>query len=466
MIHFLAYDSRFIDGVSIGKTLTINAVNCTISGSNLARIFTIAGNVVLNNITMINGTTQNSAFRGGAITHTGGSLEINDCIFENCKAVSDTTYYPGGALYSNGNGLTIRRSKFNNNIASGGGAIIYNPTDTTGSSLVIIDSNFTNNVATSSDGGAIYTMIGSLDIDGCNFVNNTARSGHGGALFTVVYNANKANIVNSNFEKNTAASGKYGGAIYVYDGSGQGGYKFDNCSFISNKAGVTGGAIFTRYAFTVTNSKFIDNSANYGGAIYGSLNDFNVYSSIFLNNHANAYASTIHTSDNSPEIKDNIFLNNTGGSCLIYHSGTGTLNADYNWFGNNASNKNTKLPTTAGTVTLDRWLYLDADTNVTGYDIVFKNETVLMNFNLNQWAGSSASSGGDYVASNLPAFNLTLSTVNGRVNTTFVNVTGGISDNFLFTSGENYGDSKVIGDYIGLARGTYTLNLVPDVFLI
>ncbi len=111
--YYPEYDSKFITGIPISKTFTINGNNYTINAMNTARIFTIAGSVVLNNLTMINATSESSATHGGAITHSGGSLELNDCVFDNCQAVSGSTFYYGGALYSTGTALTIKRSSFN-----------------------------------------------------------------------------------------------------------------------------------------------------------------------------------------------------------------------------------------------------------------------------------------------------------------------------------------------------------------
>ena len=71
-----------------------------------------------------------------------------------------------------------------------------------------------------------------------------------------------------------------------------------------------------------------------------------------------------------------------------------TFKLDYNWWGHNSTNKGSLTPVVPakpmGTTTLNYWRYLSADTNVTGYDILLKNETVLMNYNLNHYAGSSS----------------------------------------------------------------------------
>ena len=66
---------------------------------------------------------------------------------------------------------------------------------------------------------------------------------------------------------------------------------------------------------------------------------------------------------------------------------------DYNWWGHNSTNKGSLtpvIPAKPDRSTLNVWRYLSTDTNVTGYDYLFRNETVLMSFNLKHYTGSSS----------------------------------------------------------------------------
>ena len=342
---------------------------------NTARIFTIAGSVTLNNLTMINATSKNSATHGGAITHSGGSLEINDCVFDNCKAVNSagSTYYEGGAVYTTGTRLTVKGSKFSNSKGSSGGAI---------------------------------SAKCPLTVDGSSFTSCSATDA-GAALYT----NNKLTVTNSTFIK---------------------------CSSLAGTVTV----VNSNYASTISSSVFLNNSAS------------------------SDWGSVVHTyatggARGSTEIVDCIIMGNTNYAfSSLVDSGSATITANNNWFGNNITNKNTKPVTTKGSVTLNQWLYLSADTNVTIYNYLFRNESVLMNFNLNHYA--TTSSNGTYNATNLPSVYLTLTSTNGELNTTNVTINRGASNDFIFTSTNNYSNASVTATYPGYVSDTHYFKIIPD----
>ena len=98
-------------------------------------------------------------------------------------------------------------------------------------------------------------------------------------------------------------------------------------------------------------------------------------------------------------VTDSIILNNTAATTTtsnkmfsrVGDSGSFTLN--YNWWGHNSTNKGSLTPVIPAKPTgstLNIWRYLSANTNVTSYDVLLVNETVLMNFDLNHYTGSSS----------------------------------------------------------------------------
>lgn len=302
------YDEGFgINGIQIGKDITINGNGHSFNGLSKSRIFLIEigllknNNVVLNNIKFQNGYTD---YYGGAIFNFG-NLTINNCKFENNYAKCC-----GGAINSVGK-LNCKNSVFNRNTAKGdGGAILclsfdgsidfyenyYKDKTIIGDMEFIlpisVDASikfgedyitgctFTNNVAKGRGGGAVYAFS-NLDVNSCNFKSNTAGE-LGGAIF-----GNKDLYVkNSVFTENQAR--KYGGGIYFKC--------HEITSNYNNGKWVSGVAYFTGL---FESSTFVKNSAGKGGAIYGfvtSLSDTNFWSEAikctFEDNSAPSYRDT------------------------------------------------------------------------------------------------------------------------------------------------------------------------------
>ena len=101
-------------------------------------------------------------------------------------------------------------------------------------------------------GGAIYSQVGNLDIEGCTFVGNTSGgsgfAGSGGAIFMV---EGTTTIINGTFANNTAVS------VPTPFQPGMGGA-------IDNDSGT----------LTITNDTFFENEADLGGSVFngGTIN--------------------------------------------------------------------------------------------------------------------------------------------------------------------------------------------------
>ena len=134
-------------GLDINKTITINGNGHTIDGNKSGRILRVnAPNVVLENITFINGKREGSD--GGALYVNGVNLTVKNCRFENNSAAAD-----GGAVgVFSGKYCTISNCTFVNNQANFGGAIWW------------------------------YADYGT--ISGCTFVKNSAKEEGGGVCWS------------------------------------------------------------------------------------------------------------------------------------------------------------------------------------------------------------------------------------------------------------------------------------------
>nr|WP_255590928.1 Ig-like domain-containing protein [Methanobacterium spitsbergense] len=213
--------------------MTINGESQTdtiINGTGTNWIFHINPGiyVTINNLTLTNGTATN----GGAIYNSGGvNVNVNNITFTDNTAVNGY----GGAIYYDGNILTVT------------------------------DCTFTSNRA--GFGGCIYNR-GSMTVDGSTFTDNTAF-GVGGAIGN---DGGTVTVNNSTFTSNSAIYN--GGAISNY-----GTVTVTDSTFTTNSANSGGGSIFNNgntSTLTVNNSTFTSNSANSGGGainnFYGTLN--------------------------------------------------------------------------------------------------------------------------------------------------------------------------------------------------
>ena len=171
--------------------------NATAGGA----LATGAGSVLVQSVDF----TGNTAPEGGAITSSGTALKLVDVEFhDNVASTGD-----GGALNHTGgslNGTDILAA--GNSAAGAGGAFI-----SSGAAVELQNVTFDSNEAEGTDGGGLYLDGGTaflLDIRG---YGNTATV-EGGAVF---FNGTATRVQNSTFEDNTA--GEHGGAFGLAQGA-------------------------------------------------------------------------------------------------------------------------------------------------------------------------------------------------------------------------------------------------------
>ena len=229
-------DSRYINGITINRSVTINGNGFSIDCLHKAHLFNIGqgAQVKFLNIRFLNGNGYNEVGnKGGAIyapyEHT--------CVVENCSFFANTANY-GRAVY----GGSVIGCIFTGNIANVDGGAIYAPN---GYACVVENCSFFANTA--NYGGAVYGG----SVIGCNFTGNIART-NGGAVFMLYMEG--CFVENSTFNSNSAL---YGGAMY--------GAIANNSVFTGNIAERYGGALSEGYA---NNCSFNNNTADVGGAMF------------------------------------------------------------------------------------------------------------------------------------------------------------------------------------------------------
>lgn len=178
-------------------------------------------------------------------------------------------------------------------------------------------------------GGGIYCeslLAGNeriaVTLDSCRFVNNTADS-EGGAVYSWIVNLQ---IQGSAFERNS--SGTYGGAIYSYDSSPT----VLDCTFRENTAPKGGGiATWCRGTLTVENTLFDGNSASHGSAIDNNHCKLFVDRSTFAKN-SDIVIDGFSSYSRYCNVSNSVFFDNDGYAIRSYDP---ALSIDHCTFQNN-----------------------------------------------------------------------------------------------------------------------------------
>ncbi|AMD16996.1 hypothetical protein TL18_02530 [Methanobrevibacter sp. YE315] len=390
--------------------------NCSFVNSSASddggTVYWYASGGTVSGCSFVNSTSADD--QGGAIYFNGNKGAVSGCSFVNCSSQS------GGAVYWRGDdGIVSDCSFVNNNASDNGGAVNCHGPDS-----IVSDCSFVNNSA-GNEGGAVFWYNTRGTLSGCSFVNNNA-SDDGGAVYWQGYNGAFSGC---SFMNNSA--GNNGGALYWVRNNGD----LSACSFVNSSAGNDGGAVYwSGNNGKVSNCSFMHSSGIYGGAIYLIDTNSSVYTCIFVNNTADI--GIIHFENVNQEnishfkINNNIFLNNAGGREISFNQIDNNSNADYNWFGNNATNYD--MAPATNDMEISAWLFLNATANPDIINISNVSEVV---FKLYAYTPSGVS---EYDNSLLKAVNLTLTPTKGRVNTTRV----GLEEPVQYTA-ESRGIGKI-----------------------
>ncbi|ETO25434.1 hypothetical protein RFI_11702 [Reticulomyxa filosa] len=178
---------------------------------------------------------------GGAMTITGGDITIDECVFDQNKAMSS-----GGGLYlihapQWGMDVSLSNSKFIYNQAEDGGAITVSSSAdasyfawTSPAILSVSQTRLSYNYA-SDDGGAINVQLGTVKMQGSQISANHAQSS--------------------------------GGGLYIH----QGWLRDNGSNFVQNNASIGGGIGCDVSSIQLSNTTFTENNADNGGAMWVQL---------------------------------------------------------------------------------------------------------------------------------------------------------------------------------------------------
>ncbi|SFQ56419.1 right-handed parallel beta-helix repeat-containing protein [Flavobacterium akiainvivens] len=281
--------------VTINKNITItgNGSDQTVfSGNSATRIFTITGgSITINDVAFTNGM---AAENGGAIHTTGSTVTFNDVLFTENHAGGATAGQGGGAIFAESGTVTVNTSTFTANEANGaagsGGAILAS----TGATLNVTNSTFTENNALRAGGAIEGTAGATINLTDATISDNTTGSnpGNGGGLH--VTGAGNTTITGGLVSNNWAAA--EGGGLW--NGSG---------------------------TMSITGTVITENTASGDGADQGGGGIYNLSGTVNIN------AET--------EITDNVADGDAGSGGGILNDVGASLSITYATISGNVSNR-------------------------------------------------------------------------------------------------------------------------------
>lgn len=268
---------------------------------------TISGNQTLNG-------------RGGGIDRRYGSLEVSDSTISHNSAEFD-----GGGLYLRYINAEVSDTTISNNSAGNdGGGIIAQ-----GGTLDLLHGTINNNSADRS-GGGLNIRNGTLTATGNTITANTA--GHDGAGIAS-FNANLQSIAN---EIDNNVAGGSGGGIFANLGTLQ----VTQSTLAGNSANSGGGLLGRETNLNVTNSTISGNFATgNGGGVYlftAGPAAMTVHHSTITLNTANGFGGGMTVVGGMLDLGHTIVASNTATFGPDLASLFGTIDAHFNFIGNNA----------------------------------------------------------------------------------------------------------------------------------
>ena len=278
---------------------------------------------------------------GGALVNAGGTTTLTNATF-----TSNTADGRGGAIFNIGGGTTtVNKGQFNSNVAKedfGGGAI-FNDGDN--SKVVIQNTNnsFTGNYA--KQGGAIANFGSQIDVSNASFSGNKAitnSQGGGAILNNGQYRVGTLNILDSSFTNNLASN--QGGAISNIGDATKAIVNITatdaDITFSGNKQGVVFNADGTIYddSSAVSNAIYNEGTVTFAGSKTITLNDCitgtanSVYTkngtgTLVLANDMSGVLGDVILNQGTVKLKDggNFFSSDSSRAKKVEVAGTGVL---------------------------------------------------------------------------------------------------------------------------------------------
>ena len=277
----------------------------TLSDNSRVISFTAAsGDLTLNSLTITGGRTNGLLEDGGGVRFLStGALALGQSNLSGNSVVGPGS--DGGGIYTDIGSVTLTDSIVSGNRSTDYGGGIYSDDG----AVFVIRSTVSGNTA-SDNGGGIYSDGGAVSLTSSTVSGNAAGE-HGGGIFS---DGGAVSLTSSIVSGNTTDS--YGGGIYSVGGA----ISLTSSTVSGNAAGDHGGGIFSNTDLSgvttiITNSTISGNTAvNTGGGIFNYDGLTRIVNSTITGNTAAVGGGVATYGDDftSTEVSSSIIAGNTG----------------------------------------------------------------------------------------------------------------------------------------------------------
>jgi hypothetical protein len=239
-------------------------------------------NSILESLTITNGYAPEEAF-GGLLFSAGGAIycDWGGPIIRNC-IISNNYAYKGGGIHIGWftyvkKSITVSNCIIRNNSASAGGGIYNDGYSNPNISNCIISNN------SALAGGGIHNWYHTrTNISNCIISNNLALGGSGGGIFS----SNECSVIIKNSQISNNSASFSGGGTYNFANGRQTLY---NCIISDNSAGTDGGGFYNLHysSLNIYNCTIANNSVitERGGGICNDSSNADITNSIIWGNN-------------------------------------------------------------------------------------------------------------------------------------------------------------------------------------
>jgi len=177
--------------------------NCNFTNNTATNRGGVASGDANSSLTFKNSTfDNNSAQYGGAIgVFAIQSVVVESCTFQNNGDANQQNTNGGAITIANSSSLSVTGSTFDSNVATDGGAVYVEDTNSSGTIAIISKSIFTNNSANLGAGINMHNI--DLELDNSLIADNIAAA-TGGGIFLSASTIGTTNITNTTIANNTA----------------------------------------------------------------------------------------------------------------------------------------------------------------------------------------------------------------------------------------------------------------------
>lgn len=305
---------------------------------------------LVDGITIQNCHNAGTSGSGGGAKVTSSGTTIQNCIITACTSATGASGASAGITIQTGATLKDSYIHHNTNVSAGGGVGI------TGSPCTVSGCKIDNNTGSEGGGIYLYSTISGLNITNCIISNNTGNgaSNGGGGIggYVAITNASPVTVDGCTFTSNTATQS--GGAIYFgnFGSATTNVYNIKNSTFTSNLSNGAsastkgGGAIYLGVSsYSIDKCTFTGNQSTVSGAgaiLLNSTSGTTISNCKFTENSCASWGGSAIFSNSNYTANNCLIAKNTGGTPVFFNSSATASTFQNCTFASNLSSSGTE----------------------------------------------------------------------------------------------------------------------------